>query len=649
VKNSTSASGIFLKLAVLPLACMVLSLSGCSTNFGSSASSPTLTSFSIKGITHGGQQPLFGSHVHLLAAGTSGYASAATDVLTLGGLPSDSVGHYVTTDAAGNFSLAGTINCTATAGNDQLLYLYSTGGDPQPDPTPVPNTSVGLMSVVGACSNITNIPFIYMNEATTVAAAYALSGFAADPGHIGAPSAVAGHALSETGITNAFNTALNIVGQTTGQPLATTPAGNGTVPVSEINTLADILASCINSTGGSTCTPLFSNALSGGATGTTPTDTAMATINIAHNPAANVSTLLSLANNGSPFQPFITSATDFTLGVTFSGGGLNNGPIGIAIDGSGNVWVSANTFSGGGSLSEFSSLGAAISPSTGYTGGGLDDPVLLAIDNSGEIWATNGDGSSLSKFSASGAAISSSTGYIGGGLHDPTGVAIDGSGNVWAASSSGASLSEFSASGTAISSSTGYTVGNLNRPYGVAIDGTGSIWVANAGGNSLSEFNSSGTAISGSTGYTGGGLNDPLVLAIDGSENVWIANYFGNSLSEFNSTGTIISSSAGYTGGGLNGPFDIAIDGAENIWVANAGGNSLSEFNSSGTAISGSTGYTGGDLNGPACLAIDGSGNIWVVNETGDSLSELIGAATPVVTPLVANLTTGTKKPAQEP
>ena len=40
-----------------------------------------------------------------------------------------------------------------------------------------------------------------------------------------------------------------LAANTTGSALTTTPAGNGTVPQQTINTLANILASCINSTG----------------------------------------------------------------------------------------------------------------------------------------------------------------------------------------------------------------------------------------------------------------------------------------------------------------------------------------------------------------------------------------------------------------
>ncbi|WP_223295413.1 NHL repeat-containing protein [Granulicella mallensis] len=629
-------SGLSPRLAAPALACMVLSLSGCSANFGGSAATSTATSFSIKGIAHGGQQPLFGSHVHLLAAGTSGYASAATDVLTLGSLPTDLFGHYVTTDAGGNFSLAGAVNCTATAGNDQLLYLYSTEGDPQPggegtDPTPVPNPSASLLAVVGACSTIGNIPFVYMNEVTTVAAAYALSGFAIDGAHIGAPSAVAGHALAGTGITNAFNTALNIVGQTTGQPLATTPAGNGTVPVTEINTLADILAGCVNSTGpgSSGCATLFTDTNTSASS-----DTVAAAMNIAHNPAVQVSSLLGLANNGSPFQPFLTTANDFTLTVSYTGGGLNQ-PFCVAIDGSGNVWA-ANLVN---SLSKLSPLGAAISGSAGYSGAGvLNLPTSIAIDNSGTVWVTSNIGNDLAKFTSSGAVISEIT---GAGIAGPTSIAIDGLGNHWTANLSNSTLTELDFSETVGIPHAG---NNVNLPDGVAIDGSNNVWAANMGSGTVSEFNSAGMAVS---NYSGGGLVDPIAIAVDGSNEVWVANGTG-SVSEFNSSGVALSGSAGYTGGGLNEPEAIAIDGAGNVWVSNIGNDVLSEFNPSGVALSGSTGYTGG-LKSPQSLAIDGAGNVWVTNTRNNALTEFIGAAAPVVTPMQANLTTGTKQPAQKP
>jgi streptogramin lyase len=163
-------------------------------------------------------------------------------------------------------------------------------------------------------------------------------------------------------------------------------------------------------------------------------------------------------------------------------------------------------------------------------------------------------------------------------------------------------------------------------------------------GNSLSEFSSTGVANAKSP-FTGGGLNGPYAVAVDTSGNIWVTNSEGNSISEFSSSGTAISpATTGYIGGGLSSPSAIAIDGSSNVWIANELGNSISEFNSSGTAISGSSGYTGytsymgGTLKSPYGIAIDGSGNIWAPSYSGNTITEFVGAATPVVTPIVANL-----------
>jgi DNA-binding beta-propeller fold protein YncE len=48
-------------------------------------------------------------------------------------------------------------------------------------------------------------------------------------------------------------------------------------------------------------------------------------------------------------------------------------------------------------VSEFKSNGTAISGSAGYTAGGLDAPQGIAIDGSGSIWVANQNSSILSE------------------------------------------------------------------------------------------------------------------------------------------------------------------------------------------------------------------------------------------------------------
>jgi len=598
-----------ISLGVVAISCGFL-LAGCASNpvtNTTQVSSDQATK--LQGKVYGGQQPLVGASVYLYAANTTGYGSGSISLLGGAG--------YVTTGAGGAFSITSDYTCPSPS---TQVYLYALGGDSGSGA----NSAAGLLAGLGSCGNLTPSTFVMVNEVSTIATAYAIAGYATDATHVSS----AGNTIGQTGIANAFAAIPNLETLATGVALATTPAGNGTVPQSEINTLADILAACVNSTGPSStaCSTLFNNARNGS---TAPADTATAAINIAHNPGANIATLYALEPGaGAPFQPTLGSApNDFTVAFSYSGGSLNQ-PGGIAIDALGNIWVPN---SGAASISEFSPIGHVLGT---FTGGGLNGPFVAAIDQSGNVWASNSGASSISEFNSSGIAISGTNGFTGGGLSANAGLAIDALNHVWATSNATNTLSEFDSYGSPLSAS-GITTGGLNSPLYIALDAGGNLWVANIGSSgSLSEFNSSGVANSNSP-YAGGGLSNPRGLAVDSANNIWIANKGSGVLSEFNAAGPV--SSSGYSGGGLNGSTFVAIDGSGNLWIANKNGNSISEFNSTGTAVSPATGYLA-SLNVPNSLAIDGSGNIWVDNQGNGTLTEFVGVATPVVTPLVANL-----------
>ena len=74
----------------------------------------------------------------------------------------------------------------------------------------------------------------------------------------------------------------------------------------------------------------------------------------------------------------------------------------------------------------------------------------------------------------------STTGYPGGGLNQPNWLVIDGSGNVRVANSKGNTVTELSNPGASVSPSTDYAAGGLNTPYGIAVDGSGNVWVTNS-------------------------------------------------------------------------------------------------------------------------------------------------------------------------
>lgn len=623
-------------LAAIPLAAL---LSGCALT--ETASPTAALGSSIKGNVHGGQQPVVGAHVYLMAANTTTYGASSVSLLLPNGL-TDSIGSYVTTASDGSFSITGDYACTSGT----QVYVYALGGNPGAGV----NSAAGFLAALGQCpaagTFVATVPFIYVNEVSTVAAAFSIAGYATDALHVSS----SGSSLAQTGIATAFANATNLASISTGTALTATPLGNGIVPQATINTLANILAACVNSTGPTStpCATLFANALSAGSSGTVATDTATAAINIAHNPGVNVSALYGLTTPTLAFSPALTSApNDFTIGVVYTGtgatGGGLNGPVSIAIDTFGDVWVVNSNNS---SISKFTGNGTPLSPPTGFVSGGQIIPVGIAIDGSQNAWVADSFTSKLTEYGTTGVPSPTSP-YSGGGLSAPQGVAIFGTSAVWTPNIGNNSVSKFNTAGVAQSPANGYTaIAGILNPVALAVDQVGAVWIANKGAfgttGSVSRLASDGSAISGPSGYTGGGINFPFAVAVDRYDNVWVANYTGNSVTELNAGGNVMSPSTGYTGGGISRPYGIALDGANNAWTANFGNNTVSQFASAGASVSPVTGYATTLLNGPQAVAVDGAGSLWVANSNASSITQLVGIATPVVTPISTATVNGT-------
>jgi hypothetical protein len=284
-------------------ACLLLSLllAGCSQTQPGKVTEPLVRHSSV----HGGQQPISGATLQLYAVGTTGDGSAATPLLT----------QTVTSDASGNFNLTGAYTCPSAS---TLVYVVATGGNPGLSPG-TNNTDIALMAALGPCGNLTGSTFITINELTTVGAIWPLAPFMASYTNIGSGSSD-GSALA-----SAFTLASQYVNTTTGSaPGQNVPSGT-TVPVTQLNTLADILSSCVNSAGGvsgdgSTCGTLFAAATPTG--GTAPTDISVAGLNIANNPTANISNLYALLTPTAAFQPTLASPpADWTVQLTPSSTG----------------------------------------------------------------------------------------------------------------------------------------------------------------------------------------------------------------------------------------------------------------------------------------------------------------------------------------
>jgi hypothetical protein len=156
------------------------------------------------------------------------------------------------------------------------------------------------MAPVGLCGNLTSSSYLIVNEVTTVAAVYAVAPYMSSSQAVGSTNS------DGANLVNAFNLATELVNTSTGTaPGTNVPAGE-VVPVAQINTIANILATCINSPGGtsgdgSMCGTFFSLTTPAGAT--PPTDAVTALLNLAKNPTLHTSALYLLPLPTSPFQP----------------------------------------------------------------------------------------------------------------------------------------------------------------------------------------------------------------------------------------------------------------------------------------------------------------------------------------------------------
>jgi streptogramin lyase len=579
----------------------------------------TVPGSAIVGNVHGGQQPVIGAHIYLFAANSTGYGAPSIPMLNSSqpGVSADIIGDYVLTDANGGFSISGDYTCTI----GQQVYLLALGGNPGL-PVGETNPALALMAAMGACPEgqtnfASTVPYISINEVTTVASVYALSGFMTDAIHVS--SAATPGAFQ--GIANAFRTVTNLVDIATGNARIQNLGGNGSVPQTEINTLANLLVTCVNSDGSSGCAALFSNAPA--LNGAAPTDTVVAALNVTHNPAANVSALFNASLTTTPFQPTLAAApADWSLALTFNATNLV-GPYFPAIDSIGNVWIPGYISN---NLIELDPTGSVLSGKNGFIGTGISLPYSIAIDASDNPWLINFgpvNASTVSKFSTTGASLTSTPFPCGTACFFP---AFDAAQNLWISGSSNTTVLRADGSVLKKFSTSGYD-------SGIAINSTGTAWTIGQP-RSLYRLNLSTTLPSVAEATTASSGSELTSIAIDSADSVWFASSQNNAIGVSDKNGVLISPTSGYTGGGLSGPAQLAIDGANRVWIANRDGSSLSAFTNTGVAISPATGYQSSGLSNPRGLAIDASGNIWITNFTGNTITEFVGIATPAATPI---------------
>ncbi|MFL6450656.1 MAG: Ig-like domain repeat protein [Bryobacteraceae bacterium] len=284
-----------------------------------------------------------------------------------------------------------------------------------------------------------------------------------------------------------------------------------------------------------------------------------------------------------------------------------SGPNGIAVDGSGNVYIADS-----GRIRKVSADTGLITTvagngSSGFSGDGgpatnasLGSPSGVAVDGSGNIYIADTPNGRIRKVSADTGVITT----VACSLNFPIGVAVDGSGDLYIADTYNARIRKVSATTGVITTVAGNggsgfsgdggpaTTASLYEPSSVTVDRSGNVYIVDS--NRIRKVSANTGLITtvagnGSSGFSGDGgpaasasLDFPYGMAVGGSGNLYIADYHNQRIREvFATTGIIITvagnSSVGFSGDGgtatdasLAYPSGVAVDSGGNLYIADS-------------------------------------------------------------------------------
>ena len=377
--------------------------------------------------------------------------------------------------------------------------------------------------------------------------------------------------------------------------------------------------------------------------------------------------------------------------ITVAGGGPNNapavsanlnGPIGVAVDASGNVYVAIHYFK----LFRVDTRGQL----TLYAGDGFSEAdgipatsanlclVGMAADRAGNVFIADPCTNRVRRIDGATQTITTVAGGGSGGdggpataaaLSGPGALTIDSSGNLFIAEGEGGigKIRRVDAATHVIT-----TVANANAS-GMAVDSAGNLFFTNdashlvyrvdattratttvAGNGYQDPYNSYYGGYSGDGGpATSAALNHPMGIAVDGAGNLFIADAFNGRIRRVDAATQVITTAAGNcttncTGLGDGGPATsavlidptgVAINSAGDLLIVDAGENRIRRVDGATQVVTtaagnGSCCFSGDG--GPATsadgasgsIALDSAGNLFIGN---GSLVRRVDASTQVI------------------
>ncbi len=202
------------------------------------------------------------------------------------------------------------------------------------------------------------------------------------------------------------------------------------------------------------------------------------------------------------------------------------------------------TLAGSGASGNADGMGAAAS---------FSYPQGVAVDGSGNVYVADYGNNEIRKITAGMVTTVAGDGNAGttdaldtaARFNDPTGVAVDAAGNIYVADEGNNEIRKITPGGNVttlagnpISGSANATgaAASFNGPTGIALDATGNIYVADYGNNQIRKVSTGGAVTSLITGSAGSTtlFNRPYGVAVDAAGNVYVANYENSTILKIN-------------------------------------------------------------------------------------------------------------------
>jgi sugar lactone lactonase YvrE len=239
--------------------------------------------------------------------------------------------------------------------------------------------------------------------------------------------------------------------------------------------------------------------------------------------------------------------------TTLAGSAMPGYSVGVVVDAGGNVYVAdyenhvIRKITPNGDASILAGSTEGWTDATG-TDAQFNGPAGLAIDSSGNVYVADYDNNVIRKITPNGTvttvAGSGSRGAADGqgaaaSFDRPNGLKVDASGHIYVADASNHLIRKITPDGvvtTLAGSTQGFADGTgvtaqFDYPWGIALDADGNIYVADSSNNKIRKITPNGVvttlAGSGSTGSVNGvgptaQFDDPLDVAVDASGNVYV-------------------------------------------------------------------------------------------------------------------------------